>query len=455
MDAKRRAAKEIVERLRKEGFQAFFVGGCVRDLVMGREPKDYDVATDATPDQVVRLYPESLTVGAQFGVVVVPRPEGPVEVATYRSDGRYADGRHPAEVRYSKTPQEDVRRRDFTINGLLYDPVKNKVLDYVGGQPDLRARRLRTIGDPEARFREDHLRMLRAVRFAARLGFSIDPATLEAIQRLAPLIEEVSAERVRDEILKILTEGAARRGFELLDESRLLEHVLPEVKAMQGVEQPPEFHPEGDVWVHTLMMLEGLRSPTPTLALGVLLHDVGKPRTFTVRERIRFDNHVEVGAKMAEEICRRLRLSLAQTERVVELVRHHLRFKDFPHMRRAKQMRFLRLPGFEEHLELHRLDCLASHGDLTNYEMARRMLEETPPEEVKPPPLLRGDDLIALGYTPGPEFRTILQVVEDAQLEGKLPTREDALRLITEQFPLPRTGSLRVRNKRKEVDEPT
>lgn len=455
MDAKHRAAKEIVERLRREGFEAFFVGGCVRDLVMGREPKDYDVATDATPDQVVRLYPESLTVGAQFGVVIVPRPEGHVEVATFRSDGRYADGRRPTEVRYAKTPEEDVRRRDFTINGLLYDPVKNKVLDYVGGQPDLRARRVRTIGDPEARFREDHLRMLRAVRFAARLGFTIDPATLEAIRRLAPLIQEVSAERVRDEILKILTEGAARRGFELLDESGLLEQVLPEVKAMQGVEQPPEFHPEGDVWVHTLMMLEGLRSPTPTLALGVLLHDVGKPRTFTVRERIRFDNHVEVGAKMAEEICRRLRLSAAQTERVVELVRHHLRFKDFPRMRRSTQLRFLRMPGFDEHLELHRLDCLASHGDLTNYELARKMFEETPPQEVKPPPLIRGEDLIALGYTPGPEFRKILQAVEDAQLEGKLPTREDALRLVREQFPLPRSASLRVRNKRKEVDEPS
>lgn len=455
MDARFRAAKEIVERLREEGFQAFLVGGCVRDLVMGREPKDYDVATDATPDQVLKIFPESLTVGAQFGVVVVPGAEGHVEVATFRSDGRYADGRHPVEVRYSKTPQEDVRRRDFTINGLLFDPVKNKVLDYVGGQADLRARRIRTIGEPEARFREDHLRMLRAVRFAARFGFAIDPPTMAAIQRLAPLIGEVSHERVRDEILKILTEGRARRGFELLDESSLLAQVLPEVKAMQGVEQPPEFHPEGDVWVHTMMMLEGLRSPATTLALGVLLHDVGKPPTFTIRERIRFDNHVEVGAKMAEEICRRLRLSAAETERVAELVRHHLRFKDFPRMRRSTQLRFLRMPGFEEHLELHRLDCLASHGDLANYELARKMLEETPPEEVKPAPLLRGGDLIALGYEPGPKFKEMLRAVEDAQLEGKLRTREDALRLLTEQFPLPRTASLGVRNKREEIDDPT
>ncbi len=438
MDAKREAATEIVRRLRAEGFQGYLVGGCVRDLVMGREPKDYDVSTDATPDQVVRLFPDSLTVGAQFGVVIVPRPEGNVEVATFRSDGRYTDGRHPSEVRYAKTPQEDVRRRDFTINGLLLDPLEDQVLDYVGGQGDIRARRIRAIGNPIERFHEDRLRMLRAVRFAARFGFSLDAAALEAIRKLAPLIRDVSAERVRDELLKILTEGQARRGFELLDETGLLREVLPEVKAMQGVPQPPEFHPEGDVWVHTLLMLEGMRAPSPTLALGVLLHDVGKPPTLSVRERIRFDNHVEVGAEMAQAVCARLRLSARATERVVELVRHHLRFKDFPRMRRSTQLRFLRLEGFEEHLELHRLDCLASHGDLSTYELARRILEETPLAQIKPAPLLGGDDLIAQGYTPGPLFKEILQTVEDAQLEGKLHTREDALRLLAEQFPLSR-----------------
>ena len=439
MDAKRQVAAEIVRRLRGEGFQAYFVGGCVRDLVMGREPKDYDVATDATPDEVVRLYPESLTVGAQFGVVIVPREEGNVEVATFRSDGRYDDGRHPAEVRYARTPQEDVRRRDFTINGLLFDPASEEVLDYVGGQADIRARRLRTIGDPVARLSEDRLRMLRAVRFAARFGFALDTAAMAAIQNLASQIHEVSAERVRDEILKILTEGQARRGFELLEVTGLLREVLPEITALRGVAQPPEFHPEGDVWIHTLMMLDGLRDPTPTLALGVLLHDVGKPPTFTVRERIRFDNHVEVGAKMAEAICARLRLSARETERVVELVRHHLRFKDFPRMKRSTQLRFLRMEGFEEHLELHRLDCLSSHGDLANYELARKLLEETPAERIKPQPLLRGDDLIGQGYTPGPLFKTILQTVEDAQLEGKLHSRDEALRLVAEQFPLGRS----------------
>ncbi len=441
LNSKGQAAIGTLRRLRDEGYEAFLVGGCVRDLVMGREPKDFDVATDATPDQVIKLFPDSLTVGARFGVVIVPGDEGNVEVATFRSDGLYADGRHPNEVRYAKTAQEDVQRRDFTINGLLYDPLKHRVLDYVGGQADIRARRLRTIGDPTLRFSEDRLRMLRAVRFAARFGFTIDPVALDAIRNLAPEIGDVSAERVRDEIIKILTEGQARRGFELLEDAALLKEVLPEIKALQGVAQPPEFHPEGDVWVHTLMMLEGLSSPvnvaivTTTLALGVLLHDVGKPPTFTVRERIRFDNHVEVGAKMADEICDRLRLSARETERVVELVRHHLRFKDFPQMRRATQLRFIRMEGFREHLELHRLDCLSSHRNLENYELARRMLEETPPEEVKPEPLLRGGDLIAQGYKPGPLFKTILGAVEDAQLEGKIQSRDDALRLVEEQFP--------------------
>ena len=437
-DPRLEAAKEIVRRLRREKFQAYLVGGCVRDLVMGLAPADYDVATDATPDEVLNLYPDSLTVGAQFGVVVVPCEGTDVEVATFRSDGLYTDGRHPQHVRYARTPEEDVRRRAFTINGLLYDPVKEKVLDYVGGQADIRRRIVRTIGDPLQRFSEDRLRMMRAVRFAARFEFALDAAALAAIRTLAPEIRTVSAERVRDEILKILTEGRARRGFELLDQAGLLAQVLPEVKAMQGVEQPPQFHPEGDVWVHTLMMLEGLRAPSRTLALGVLLHDVGKPPTFTVRERIRFDNHVEVGAKMAEEIAHRLRLATREKERVAELVRHHLRFKDFPRMRRSTQLRFLRMEGFAEHLELHRLDCLASHGDLTNYEMARQMLEQTPAQEIKPAPLLCGDDLIERGYTPGPAFKQILQTVEDAQLEGRIRTREDALRLVEQQFPLPR-----------------
>ncbi len=437
MEPKRQAASDIVRQLRGAGFIAYLVGGCVRDIVMGNEPRDYDIATSAQPAQVVEMFPGSLTVGARFGVVIVPREEGNVEVATFRSDGIYADGRHPDRVEYAKSAEEDVRRRDFTINGLLYDPVEDSVIDYVGGQSDIRRRRISTIGDPYKRFSEDRLRMLRAVRFAARFSFELDSAVVGAIRELAAEIRMVSAERIRDEILKILTEGQARRGFELLDDTSLLQQVLPEVKAMQGVEQPPQFHPEGDVWTHTLMMLDGLKSPTPTLALGVLLHDVGKPRTFVVRERIRFDNHVEVGAMMAEEICKRLRLSGQDTERVVELVRHHLRFKDFPRMKRSTQIRFLRMDGFSEHLELHRLDCLASHRNLENYKLAREMLGQIPEPEIRPARLLSGEDLIRDGYKPGPLFKQILQAVEDAQLEGDIRTPEDALHLVHQRFPVP------------------
>jgi poly(A) polymerase len=437
MEPRRQGATNIVRRLRDAGFAAYLVGGCVRDIVMGRVPKDYDVATSARPAQLVEMFPDSLTVGAQFGVVIVPRAEGSVEVATFRSDGLYADGRHPVQVEYAKSAEEDAQRRDFTINGLLYDPVEDKVIDYVGGQADIRGRRIRTIGDPYKRFSEDRLRMLRAVRFAARFNFELDSAAADAIRERASEIRIVSAERIRDEILKILTEGQARRGFELLDSTNLLEQVLPEVKAMQGVEQPPEFHPEGDVWTHTLKMLEGLKSPTPTLALGVLLHDVGKPRTFVVRDRIRFDNHVEVGAKMAEVICKRLRISCRDTERVIELVRHHLRFIDFPRMKRSTQIRFLRMDGFSEHLELHRLDCLASHGKLDTYNRAQEMLGQIPEPEIRPARLLSGEDLIRDGYKPGPLFKQILQTVEDAQLEGDIRTLEDALRLVHHRFPVP------------------
>jgi poly(A) polymerase len=438
VDLKRQNALAIVERLRGAGYQAYWAGGCVRDLVMGREPKDYDVATDAVPSTVARLFPRSLMVGAQFGVVMVTGDGGPTEVATFRSDGLYLDGRHPSEVRYSKTPEEDVRRRDFTINGLLYDPVIRQVLDFVGGEDDIRARRVRTIGAPAARFREDRLRMLRAVRFAARFDFAIDPATGDAIRELSASVHQVSAERIRDEILKILTEGAARRGFELLDETGLLRQLLPEVKVLRGVMQPPEFHPEGDVWTHTLMMLEGLGKSgepvTPTLALGVLLHDIGKPATFRVRERIRFDGHVEVGVKIAENICRRLKLSSRETERVAELVGQHMRFKDFGRMRRSTQLRFLALDGFAEHLELHRLDCLASHGNLDIYQAARRMMLETPPEVVRPAPLVNGHDLIALGYQPGPRFKEVLDAVRDAQLEGQITTRDEGLAIAREKW---------------------
>jgi poly(A) polymerase len=440
-------ATEIVRTLRDHGHQAYLVGGCVRDLLLGREPADYDVATDATPERVMQIFPQTWAVGAQFGVVLVPvnGPEAPgaqaegrtVEVATFRNDGLYSDGRHPDQVTYTRDPREDVLRRDFTINGLLLDPVDDQVLDYVGGRADLQAGVIRAIGAPERRFSEDKLRMLRAVRFAARFGYRIDSATFEAIRSLAPEIRQVSRERVRDELVKMLTEGHARRAFELLDETGLLKQVLPEVDRMHGVEQPPQFHPEGDVWIHTLLLLEQLpEKASRTLAMGALLHDVGKPPTFRVApDRIRFDGHVEVGTRMAEEICHRLRFSKHDTEQIARLVANHMRFADVKGMKSSTLKRFFRLPHFDQHLELHRLDCLASHRDLSLYEYARAQLAELPVEQIRPRPLLTGDDLIALGYKPGPQFKTILSAVEDAQLEGRLRETEQAREFVQQQFP--------------------
>jgi poly(A) polymerase len=446
-------ATSIVKTLRHQGFQAYLVGGCVRDLLLGREPKDYDVATNASPQQVMNIFPETYAVGAQFGVVLVPAPDGDtaseisggipskshaVEVATFRSDIGYSDGRHPDEVRFSRDAREDVARRDFTINGMLLDPVSSEVLDYVGGRADLQAGIIRTIGDAEQRFGEDKLRMLRAVRFAARFEYTIEPVTFSAIQRLAPQIEVVSRERVRDELTRMLTEGRARRAFLLLDESGLLKQVLPEISAMKGVEQPPEFHPEGDVFVHTLLLLENLPHPCSlSLGWGALLHDVGKPPTFRVApDRIRFDGHVEVGVKMAEEICHRLRFSNDEAAQILALVDNHMRFGHVTRMKESTLKKFLRMPLFEEHLALHRADSLASHRNLSTYELVREKLKEIPPEKMRPSPLVTGDDLIAAGHVPGPKFREILSAVEDAQLEGRLPSRDEALEFVRREFPV-------------------
>jgi poly(A) polymerase len=436
----RELAAEICRKLHAAGFHAYLVGGCVRDLVLGREPQDYDVATDAHPARVQELFPSSVDVGARFGVILVVAEGAQVEVATFRSDVGYSDGRHPDRVEYSSSPEEDVRRRDFTINGLMQDMETQQILDFVGGREDLQRRLVRAIGTPELRFREDRLRMVRAVRFAARFAYAIEPATFQAIVAAAPHITSVSAERLRDEITKLLTEGAARRAFELLDSTGLLKASLPEIAAMKGVAQPPEYHPEGDVWVHTLLMLENLHPGTPTtLAWAVLLHDVGKPPTFTpvgeTGDRIRFDGHAEIGARMAAAICRRLRFSVDETEQIESLVANHLRFKDVFQMRPATLKRFARLPGFqEEHLELHRLDCQASHGNLDAYEFVRRFLRDTPPEEVRPPRLLTGEDLKAMGFRPGPRFKEILHAVEEGQLEGKLIRREDAVEFVRREY---------------------
>jgi poly(A) polymerase len=382
------------------------------------------------------LFPNSGAVGAHFGVVLVRDGLSQVEVATYRSDNDYADGRRPASVQFETDARQDVLRRDFTINGLLMDPETGAVLDYVDGRADLERHAIRAIGEPALRFREDHLRLLRAVRFAARLKFAIDADTFAAMQRDHELIRSVSAERVRDELARILTEGGARRGFELLDESGLLAVILPEVSAMKGVEQPPEFHPEGDVWLHTLLLLEGMHHPTLTLAMGALLHDVGKPPTFRVADRIRFDGHVEEGVRLAHRILTRLRFSNDEMEQVEALVANHMRFKDLANMRQSTLKRFLRMPDFVEHLELHRLDCTASNGRLENYELARHKLNEFPDEHLKPAPLVTGTDLIAAGYRPGPIFSTILTVIEDAQLEGRIHSTGEGLELVREMFPI-------------------
>ena len=428
-------ARAVIAKLRGAGHQAYLVGGSVRDLLLGAKPKDFDVSTDARPERIIDLFPQSGQVGAHFGVVLVRDAGSQVEVATFRSDHEYADGRRPASVHFENDPREDVLRRDFTINGLMMEAATGNVLDYVGGRADLERRLVRAIGDPGARFQEDHLRLLRAIRFAARLGFEIDSATFEAMARHHALILKVAAERVREELTRILTEGGARRGFELLDASGMLADLLPEVAAMKGVGQPPEFHPEGDVWRHTLLLLAGLDHPTPTLAWGALLHDVGKPPTFRVAERIRFDGHVEEGVKLAHGILNRLRFSRDGMEQVEALIANHMRFKDAHRMKESTLKRFLRLPGFGEHLELHRLDCLAGNRNLENYDLVQRKLEELPEEQLKPTPLVTGADLIAAGYQPGPRFAEMLAAVEDAQLEGRVRSRAEAMAMVREMWP--------------------
>ncbi len=565
------AALGIVEKLRAEGYEAYLAGGCVRDLLLGREPDDYDVATSATPDVVLGLFERTFAVGAHFGVVLVATCGGAdaadaagteteephyltTEVATFRSDGAYSDGRHPDAVRYTKSAEEDVKRRDFTINGLLLDPerllpqglkpglpsgtdvraeqaaekrifqeennekhtsgpegridsmpvtpginpqptarrsfsaaceartlhgekhtseakaptdstvvdvgvktptyqaepvtgvnslgssyntaLRSAVIDFVGGLADLDAGVVRAIGRAELRFEEDHLRMLRGVRFAARFGFEVEAGTAAAMRGLAARTDAVSRERVRDELTKMLTEGRARRAFELLDETGLLKEVLPEIAKMKGVEQPPQFHPEGDVWVHTLGLLGQLEAGcSMTLAWGALLHDVGKPPTFRrAPDRIRFDGHVEVGVAMTAEICRRFRFSNEETRQIMELVENHMRFMDTGRMKESTLKRFFRLERFEEHLALHRMDCLAGSGFLEHWEFVRKKWLAMPEETVRPKPLITGRELIAAGYRPGARFKEMLGAVEDAQLEGAIGTAEEALRLVRERF---------------------
>ena len=419
-------AREVAAALRAAGHQAWLVGGCVRDRLLGRPVHDRDLTTDATPAELRRLFPDALEVGAHFGVVLVRRGGAEVQVATYRSERGYRDGRHPEQVRFEKDVRADLARRDFTINALLEDPFTGEVVDHVGGLADLRARLIRAIGDPHERFAEDHLRMLRAVRFAAELGFQIEPRTFAAIRELAPAILRISAERIRDELTRILTGAAPRRGFELLDQTGLLEPILPEVARMKGVEQPPDYHPEGDVWTHTLAMLGLLRNAPLDLAWGCLLHDVGKPVTQTFEDRIRFTGHEKAGAGMARQILARLRYPKDLVERVAWLLAQHMRFKDAMRMTEATFRRFVRQPGFDTLLELYRIDLASSGRPLEIYEQVRQRLAALPPEALHPPPLLRRRDLIAMGYEPGPAFSRALKALEEEQLAGRVRTREEA-----------------------------
>lgn len=422
-------ARDIVARLQQAGHVAYFAGGCVRDQLLGIEAKDYDVATGARPEQVQQLFPRvtDLT-GKSFGVVRVLVDEESYEVATFRQDGPYKDGRRPESVRFA-TAEEDAQRRDFTINGLFYDPVAERLIDYVKGEADLRAKIIRAIGNPEHRFAEDQLRLLRAIRFATRLTFTIEPETWKAICAGAPSIRTISAERIRDELNKIFTAAKPELGLDLLDQSGLLKEVLPDIAVLHGVEQPPQFHPEGDVYEHVRLMLTKIENPDLALALSVLFHDVGKKPTAKVDEngRIRFNEHESVGARMTEKIMTDLRYDNKTIETVRDLVQHHMQFKDVLHMKQSTLKRMMARPTFPLELELHRIDCSSSHGDLTNYEFLKQQLETMSAEEISPPPLITGRDLLAMGLKPGKEVGKILDAVSTAQLEGVVQTHAEAL----------------------------
>ena len=428
-----KGALAIVDRLHEEGHEAYFAGGAVRDLLLNKEITDIDIATSASPDQVEGLFAQTIPVGKAFGVVVVVMESGNYEVTTFRKESGYEDGRHPSSVEFTDA-QNDALRRDFTVNALFVNPEDDEIIDYIEGQKDLELRLIRTVGPPDHRFGEDKLRLLRALRLACQLGFEIERDTYRQIQRFAPELTQVSWERIRDELLKILTGPDPSCGLKLLLDSGVLNQILPEAAAMDGVEQPPEFHPEGDVFVHTCLMFELAGELTETLALGILLHDVGKPPTFTIKERIRFDGHVEQGALMAADICRRLRISNDTREPVVDLVKNHLRFIHVQEMRESTLKRFLRKDNFDEHLELHRLDCLASHGDLSQYDFCREKQEELTQEQMRPQPLVKGQDLIDLGLEPGPVFSEILGALEDLQLEGHLTSKEESLDWVRERY---------------------
>lgn len=431
------SARWVVERLQQEGFVAFYAGGCVRDMLRGEKPVDYDIATSARPEQVQQLFPRTYAVGAHFGVICVLVGDIEFQVATFRADGVYLDGRHPDAVTFS-SPQKDAERRDFTINGMFYNPVSGEVIDFVGGRADLEAKILRAIGNPEDRFREDHLRMLRAVRFSATLDIEIEKETWQALKAHAASITTVSAERIREELVRMFLSPRRVRGFDLLDESGLMSVLLPEITNLKGCEQPPQFHPEGDVYVHTRKMLELLPEQVSVpLVFSVLFHDIGKPGTYSFDEedqRIRFSGHDKLGAEMTLRVMERLRFSRAEIDAAVEAVDQHMVFKDVQKMRVSRLKRFMSRPHLDDELILHKVDCASSHGALDNYEFLLAKRQEFANEPLIPPPLLSGRDLIALGWKPGPEFGRILEAVQTRQLEGTLKTREEALNWVASEF---------------------
>ena len=434
-----KAATHVIRTLRSHGHQALLAGGCVRDFLLGKEPKDYDVATSATPQQVVELFPGALTVGAHFGVVIVKHDHHQIEVATFRTDGSYKDGRRPESVTFA-TAEEDAQRRDFTVNGLFRDPEEDRIIDYVNGQEDIAAKLLRAIGDPSQRFAEDRLRLLRAIRFATVLGFEIEPATWQAVCDHAEAITTVSAERIRDELIKIFLHPNRLRGFDLLMDSGLMEHVLPEILVLKGVEQPPQWHPEGDVFIHTRLMLSLLPEHVSLpLVLSVLLHDIAKPATFTVDEgtgRIRFNGHDKLGAEMTGDILRRLKFPNDVIEPTQVAVEHHMAFKDVKKMRNSTLKRMMARPTWEDEMALHRVDCLGSNGLLDNYEFMKEKAEEFSQAPLIPQTLINGRDLIELGWQAGKKMGEALTAVQNAQLEGQVSTREEALAWIQTHHPL-------------------
>lgn len=426
-------ALKIVKILKNAGFKSVFAGGCVRDMLLGRPANDIDIATDATPEQIEALFEKTIPVGKAFGVIIVVIDDIEYEVATFRNDGVYSDNRRPDSVSFS-TMKEDAKRRDLTINGMFYDPIEDKVLDFVEGKKDLKNGIIRLIGNPEERIHEDKLRMMRVVRFAIKFGFEIESKTLEVVKKYAKDILLISKERIATELIKILKVEDKSSALELLSSTGLMKYILPEIEDMKGVEQPPQFHPEGSVWNHTKMVVNNLpKDASDELLMAGLLHDVGKPPRFKIGlDRIRFDGHDVKGKEMTEEILKRFKFSNDFVERVTELVGNHMKWLAVKDMRKSRLKRFIRLPFFEEHKFLHRADCLGCHGSLENLEFIEEKEKEIPEEQIRPEPLITGKDLIEIGFKPGPLFKTILTTVEDKQLEEDDFTREKALKFVRE-----------------------